>query len=102
MHNLQHNANRDQERSSRESDGGEGRSQSADDHRHTCDHRQEHSSDGGNAVQVLFNICSGLRAGAESLWELAKASRSTVEAIRQANNLEEEPLDDRMLLIPVC
>jgi hypothetical protein len=41
------------------------------------------------------------RAGDGSLWELAKASGSTVAAIRSANDLENEPLDDRMLLIPV-
>ena len=42
------------------------------------------------------------RVGEKSLWELAKSSGSTVAAIRQANGLEEEPLDDRILLIPVC
>lgn len=41
------------------------------------------------------------RAGAESLWELAKSSGSTVDAICRANGLAEEPLDDRILLIPV-
>lgn len=41
------------------------------------------------------------RAGEGSLWDLAKATGSTVEAIRTANDLEEEPIDDRMLLIPV-
>lgn len=41
------------------------------------------------------------RAGEVSLWELAKESGSTVEAIKKANHLTEEPLDDRMLLIPV-
>lgn len=42
------------------------------------------------------------RAGDATLWELAKRSGSTVEAIRKANGLEEEPMDDRILLIPVC
>lgn len=41
------------------------------------------------------------RAGEGSLWELAKSTGSTVAAIRSANDLEDEPLDDRMLLIPV-
>jgi hypothetical protein len=41
------------------------------------------------------------RAGEGSLWDLAKISGSTVGAIRTANNLEEDPLDDRLLLIPV-
>lgn len=42
------------------------------------------------------------RAGEGSLWELAKGSGSTVDAIRKANGLSDEPLDDRILLIPVC
>ena len=41
------------------------------------------------------------RAGDGSLWDLAKGSGSTVSAIRRANGLEDEPLDDRLLLIPV-
>ena len=41
------------------------------------------------------------RAGEKSLWELAKASGSTVEAIRAANGLMDEPEQGRMLLIPV-
>ena len=41
------------------------------------------------------------RAGEGSLWELAKASGSTVEAIRAANGLAEEPERGRMLLIPI-
>ena len=36
-----------------------------------------------------------------SLWELAKTCGSTVEAICSANQLQQEPLEDRMLLIPV-
>lgn len=41
------------------------------------------------------------RMDAESLWDLAKASGSTVEAIRKANGLQEEPAQGQMLLIPV-
>lgn len=41
------------------------------------------------------------RAGERSLWELAKASGSTMDAIRRANNLSGEPARDQMLLIPV-
>lgn len=41
------------------------------------------------------------RMGDCSLWELAKSSGSTVEAIQKANALEGEPLADRVLLIPV-
>lgn len=41
------------------------------------------------------------RAGEESLWEIAKASGSTVEAIRQANHLQDAPEVGQMLLIPV-
>lgn len=36
-----------------------------------------------------------------SLWDLAKASGSTVDAIRAANGISEEPERGRMLLIPV-
>ena len=41
------------------------------------------------------------RAGDNRLWDLAKASGSTVEAIRRANGLQGEPEPNRMLLIPV-
>ncbi len=37
----------------------------------------------------------------QSLWQLAKASGSTVEAILTANGLEDAPTDDRLLMIPV-
>lgn len=41
------------------------------------------------------------RAGEDSLWELAKRTGSTVQAIMQANGLQQEPDSDRLLLIPV-
>lgn len=41
------------------------------------------------------------RAGDGGLWELAKNCRSTVDAIRKANKLDNEPLENQMLLIPV-
>ncbi len=41
------------------------------------------------------------RAGTDSLWSLAKKTGSTVEAIKKANNLTQEPEEERMLLIPV-
>lgn len=41
------------------------------------------------------------RAGDMTLWELAKSSGSTVDAIRAANGLDDEPERGRMLLIPV-
>ena len=41
------------------------------------------------------------RSGEDRLWDIAKASNSTVEAIRKANGLQEEPLPNQMLLIPV-
>lgn len=41
------------------------------------------------------------RAGDASLWEIAKSSRSTIEAIRRANQLSGEPESGQMLLIPV-
>ena len=41
------------------------------------------------------------RIGEDRLWDVAKASHSTVEAIRKANGLTEEPAPDQMLLSPV-
>ena len=41
------------------------------------------------------------RAAGKSLWELAKENGSTVTVIEQANGLETEPEENRMLLIPV-
>ena len=41
------------------------------------------------------------RPGKRSLWEVARASGSSAAAIRAANGLEEEPSDNRMLLIPI-
>ncbi len=41
------------------------------------------------------------KAGDDSLWELAKANGSTVEAITRANGLQDGPESDRILLIPV-
>lgn len=40
-------------------------------------------------------------SGDDSLWELAKRTGSTVEAILTANQLTQEPLEDRILLIPI-
>ena len=42
------------------------------------------------------------RAGETSLWELAKHSGSTVDAIRKANHLAGEPTPGQMLLIPIA
>lgn len=42
------------------------------------------------------------RAGEQGLWELAKSNGSTVEAIKNANRLSEEPEMGRMLLIPIA
>lgn len=41
------------------------------------------------------------RVGQNRLWDIAKASGSTVDAIRRANGLTGEPGPDQMLLIPV-
>lgn len=41
------------------------------------------------------------RAGSSSLWDIAKAAGSTMEAIRRANGLTGEPNPEQMLLIPV-
>ena len=42
------------------------------------------------------------RAGSQGLWEMAKETGSTMEAIRRANGLTEEPAPDQMLLIPIA
>jgi len=41
------------------------------------------------------------RAGEGRLWDIARENGSTVEAIRKANGLQEEPTPGQMLLIPV-
>lgn len=41
------------------------------------------------------------KAGREPLWEIAKSTGSTMEAIRAANALEAEPAAGQILLIPV-
>lgn len=41
------------------------------------------------------------RAGEQRLWDIAKDSGSTMDAIRRANGLAEEPMPNQMLLIPV-
>lgn len=41
------------------------------------------------------------RAGTDSLWQIAKASHSTVGSIREANGLQAEPAPGQLLLIPV-
>jgi hypothetical protein len=41
------------------------------------------------------------RAGKDDLWQIAKASGSTVADIQKANNLQTEPDADQMLLIPI-
>jgi len=41
------------------------------------------------------------RAGEGGLWRMAKQTGSTVEAIRQANDLQGEPAYGQMLLIPI-
>ena len=39
--------------------------------------------------------------GNNTLWEIAKETGSTEEAIRKANRLTEDPKEDQLLLIPV-
>lgn len=41
------------------------------------------------------------RAGEDRLWDIAKASGSTMDAIRRVNGITEEPAPERMLLIPI-
>ena len=42
------------------------------------------------------------RVGEESLWDMAKQYGSTEDAIRQANNLADEPIPGQILIIPVA
>lgn len=56
---------------------------------------QPRSLDGNRPALILR------RAGEDRLWDIAKVSGSTVDAIRRANGLETEPAPDQMLLIPV-
>ncbi len=42
------------------------------------------------------------RAGESRLWDIAKASGSTMEAIQRANGLTGEPSAEQMLLIPIA
>jgi hypothetical protein len=41
------------------------------------------------------------RANGEDLWTIAKNCGSTVEAIEKANGLQQAPMPDQMLLIPI-
>ena len=52
----------------------------------------------GEASRPSLILC---KSGKENLWAIAKRCGSTVGAIRSANKLDEEPPEDRFLLIPV-
>lgn len=41
------------------------------------------------------------RVGDDTLWDIAKSCGSTVDSIREANALTDEPLEDQFLLIPI-
>lgn len=41
------------------------------------------------------------KVGEDKLWDIAKRTGSTVEAIRKANDLEDEPQKHKILLIPI-
>ncbi len=41
------------------------------------------------------------RTGEHRLWDIAKENGTTVDSIRRANGLTEEPAPDRMLLVPI-
>lgn len=57
----------------------------------------------GEAVQLDPNRPSLIlrRVGDDTLWDIAKSCGSTVDSIREANALTEEPLSDQFLLIPI-
>ena len=52
----------------------------------------------GDSQRPSLILC---KAGKENLWAIAKRCGSTVGAIQRANKLDEEPPEDRFLLIPV-
>ena len=56
---------------------------------------EEREPDGNRPSLILR------RAGNQRLWDIAKESGSTMDAIRKANHLQEEPAPGQMLLIPV-
>lgn len=56
---------------------------------------QQRQSDPGRPSLILR------RAGNGGLWDIAKSTNSTLEAIRLANNLQNEPTPGQILLIPV-
>lgn len=41
------------------------------------------------------------RAGTDTLWDIAKHTGSTVDAIKEANGLSQEPHSEQMLIIPI-
>lgn len=51
-----------------------------------------------NAIRPSLILC---RPEGETLWSIAKRCGSTVVDIQRVNDLQAEPLDNRMLLIPV-
>lgn len=57
----------------------------------------------GDAAQLDPNRPSLIlrRVGDDTLWDIAKSCGSTVDSIREANALTEEPLSDQFLLIPI-
>ena len=56
---------------------------------------EEREPDGNRPSLILRRVGTG------RLWDIAKESGSTVDAIRKANNLQTEPAPGQMLLIPV-
>ena len=68
-----------------------------------------------NDLQMIGAIAAGEKAEADparpslilrrkekaSLWDIAKSCGSTVDAIRKANGIQEEPEENQLLLIPV-
>ena len=55
----------------------------------------EHAQPDPNRPSLIVRRADG------GLWQLARESGSTMEAIRQANGLEQEPAPGQLLLIPV-
>jgi hypothetical protein len=56
---------------------------------------QAHQQDGNQPTLILR------RMDTDSLWQLAKETGSTMDAIRKANQLTQDPSRGEMLLIPI-
>ena len=74
----------------------------------TCTDRESHPAQPARGILAVHTGQEGnrpslilRRAGEDGLWSLAKDTGSTLDAIRRANNLQNDPDPNQILLIPV-